>query len=397
MKRLTAVILCISTILLLSACGNEPTPVQTTPESTESTTAPTTAPETVTKQMPMLAVSVPAVTRYEKAEDGTHIATITSQDISMTISEPEVADKVIVDFLNRIDIHEEEQSLIESAKNTYALDPEHMSPYLLQLTYDPMRLDPGVLSFFGTRAEYTGGAHGGVVPLSITYDLLSGKVLSLYNILTEDATGEAICKLITDILSKSASDYSLYDGYEITVKGAFQDNFKKNTNWYFSNDGLCFYFAPYEIAPYSSGIIIAEIPYANLVGVLNDAYFPAERQAASGKIIAEAFDGKPGTQFTQFSEIILDKGGEQTLFYTEECIYDLRIESVTWSADGSVCTPVRTVFAAYSLTPGDAIMLEALVGEVLPNLRLTYTSEDKTVVQFITFNGQDGGVVLKNQ
>ena len=312
----------------------------------------------------------------------------------MTVSEPEIADKIILDYLNRIDLKGEDESTIALAKERYALDAEHFAPYALQITYNPMRLDAGVLSFFGTNASYTGGAHGGIIPISINYDMSTGKVLSLYNVLTEEATGSALFELVKKELGKQAESRSLYEGYEQTVKQLFDQNYQKNSSWYFSNEGLCFYFAPYEIGPYSSGTVVAEIAYSDLVGILQDAYFPSERQTAAGKVVAERFDSSAVGEFTQLAEVILNKGGEQTIFYTDECVYDVRIESGTWSADANVFIPQHTVFAAYSLTPGDAIMVEAEIGEVLPTLRLRYSTDDGIVEQFLTYNGQDGSVFL---
>ena len=122
------------------------------------------------------------------------------------------------------------------------------------------------------------------------------------------------------------------------------------------NSGLCFYFPPYEIAPYTSGVVVAEIPYEKLTGILKDDYFPAERQEALGNVTAEPMTQAGLDKFTQFSEITLQPGSDTFLLSTDHAVYNLTMQTAV--VQSGVVNPLHTVFAAASLTPGDAIMVQ---------------------------------------
>ena len=399
MRKILIMILAICLLLSLAGCT---TPANKTQGSTSSSTSaePTAEDTTVAsdadasvEQMPMVSVAVPVITQTEEAHDGTVIFNYTFQNISLIVPDPEVADKVIVDFLNRIDQTSSNAEAIRSAAQNNYTTGASWNPYLCQITYDPMRVDYGVLSMFGSYASYSGTPHPETSYVSANYDLVTGELLSLDDILTEDASADTLYQSVVDALTLLKEENYLYEGFEETVNDRFSKGLAHDDAWYFSQDGLCFYFSPYEIAPYSSGVIIAEVPYDQLTGILNDAYFPAERETAAGSVDVEIFDENDLEKFTQFAEIVLAEGSDKILLHTDKSVYDIRIETGSWSSDGSTFTPEHTVFAAYSLTPGDAIMVESQFKDTLPTLRLCYTTNGKTVWCYISLS-DDGTVAL---
>lgn len=400
MKKRVIYILVTCLLLSLAGCkaqpGTAPNITQTNDAITESSNSETTVSteDVPVQQQPMVAVSVPVITQTEKAEDGTELFTYKYQNISLIVPDPEVADKVIVDFLNRTDIHEDIEQIFSLSKQAYADKSIPFTTYWVQNTYDPMRIDHGVLSLYGNYAAYSGGAHGTYTYKSVNYDLVTGSALFLGDILTEAATSDQLCQLVLTSLSAQKEDAQLFEGFESIVTNLFSQNFLQNDDWFFSNTGLCFFFSPYEIGPFSSGDIVAEIPYASLTGLLNDAYFPAERESAHGVVQAEVFDETALDRFTQFAEVVLAEGSNKTLLYTDKSLYDIRVETGTWSANGSTFTPDHTVLAAYSLTPGDAIMIDAVLSNTLPTLRLSYTTGEDTVISYIGFDATANAVIL---
>lgn len=400
MKKIMIGSLIALLLLSVSACKD---PVQTTQDSTGTSTVESTqvthdttpiVTDTVTQQLPLYAVSVPVLTESDTAEDGTVLFNQIYQNISLIVPDPEVADKIIVDFLNRTDMRDSAASIRSEAEVAYADDPQHWSAYLSQFTYDPMRIDAGILSMFGSNVSYNGAVHAGAVYHSVSYDLVTGEVLKLADILTESAANDALCKEAVKVLDDLAEEKALYEGYDGIVKDLFALDLPMNESWYFSNYGLCFYFEPYEIAPYSSGPIIAEIPYDRLPGILTDAYFPAEQQTSAGSINAELFNETALERFTQFSEVIIDQGGCKILIHTDSLVYNIRLETGSWSSDGDLFIPEHTVFAAYTLSVGDAIMVESDIPDTMPTLRLSYSANDTTVYRYITTSGRDGSVLL---
>ena len=185
----------------------------------------------------------------------------------------------------------------------------------------------------------------------------------------------------------------LFEGYEATVKDRFHKNLATDKDWYLSNNSLCFFFSPYEIGPYSTGIVVAEIPYANLTDILNNAYFPAEREQTNGAVEIAEFNEADLEKYSQFAELVISQGSNKTLLYSTQGVYDVRIETGSWSADGVTYTPEYTVLACYSLADGDAIMVDAPITDSLPQLRISYTSNNETIHRFIIKNGQTVSLV----
>jgi hypothetical protein len=165
----------------------------------------------------------------------------------------------------------------------------------------------------------------------------------------------------------------LYSDYAYVVSELFTTN-KPVENWYFTANGLCFYFAPYEIAPYSAGTIIAEIPYSELTGLLKDEYFPAESIEYLGKLQMDHFQDVDQSKIDQFAELVLDSNGVQYILQTTGCLKDICIELGTWYSEDNF-TPECTVFFASELCSSDAVMIQ-LDPDMAQGVRITYTSED---------------------
>lgn len=375
MKKILSLIICLS--LLLAGCAKPNTDeTQTTPAiTTQTTTEPTVI---LPQQEAMYAVSVPTISESSRAEDGTVIFSYTHQSMMLTLPDPDVANKVIIDFLSRIDAGASNvDTLLAAAKANYN-GASDWTPYLYNLTYSPMRMDQSVLSLFGNCVTYSGASHPERVSTSASYDLVTGDVLTLGSIMSAQATTEGFCDLVLEELGKVKEEKFLYDGYENTVRQRFSMDESQDQDWYFSTEGLCFYFVPYEIAPYSSGVIIAQIPYSKLTGLLYDGYFPAERETTSGTIQTTILDETDTTQFTQIAELVLDPEGEMVFLHTSGIAWDVKIEYGAWNTSGAVFTPVYTALYSSTLSPGDAIMIQS---DELSALRLSYFDGTETVTQ----------------
>ena len=367
-------LLLLALCMLVSLFGCRAPSNNSTNDTGASTTTPNTPSTPSIPQADLISVAVPVITETTKADDGTTLFSYTYQNIHLTMPEADIADKIIVDFLNRIDkTRSAAESLSNAAKAAY-VPGKNWNPYQYQITYSPTRIDYNVLSMFGSNTSYNGASHPEAINVSVNYDLVSGNVLTLGNILTETATVDALYACVIDSLRTQEKDKFLYIGYEDAVKSRFSIHFSDDTAWYFSQNGLCFYFSPYEIAPYSSGVVIAEVPYSKLSGILNDAYFPPEREAHEGVVSLFPATEENLEKFTQFSELILDEKADSFLLYTDTAVYDVVIETATYSSIKSEYEPQHTVFACGSLTPGDAIHIQAATSADSDILILTYRS-----------------------
>lgn len=400
MKKILTIILSCALIITCCGCGLIlKDPSQTAAPPTTTAGGGTLPPETISQgdqQLPMTSISLPLIQTRQNADDGTLLISCAYQQVTTPIlQDADVAEAVALDLMNRIDlVSATAGTLAAQAKNNYS-GQTNWVPYSCRVSYDPMRLDSGVLSLYGQTVTYAGGIHPDYAGVSVTYDLVNGSVLSLGDLLTDGCTSETLSNLVIEALNGLGSNYYLYSDFEESVAARFGSNWAQDGSWYLSREGLCFYFSPYDIAPYATGMVVATVPYEKLVGLLEDAYFPVERLTVNGTVEATLFEDAELDSYSQFSEAILDPEGTRFLLHTQGTVYDVRLEQGQWSADGAVFTPDCTVFAASSLTPGDAIMVQAMFPDVLSPLRLTYRSGEADISFHLYQSGKDGTIVFE--
>ncbi|MDD4839851.1 MAG: DUF3298 and DUF4163 domain-containing protein [Clostridia bacterium] len=122
------------------------------------------------------------------------------------------------------------------------------------------------LSSYRDQYDYTGGAHGNTLRKSETWSLSSGKTLPLAYFFPQNMNyNELIIKYILEQAEKNMESNSIYfENYaELIVQ------YYNSENYYLTESGLAIYFQQYEIAPYSTGIVVFTIPYALLDGVFS--------------------------------------------------------------------------------------------------------------------------------
>ena len=386
MKKWMAFFLTVCLLLALAGCGKTPAPENTqntgaAPSESEGPTTSETEPQPTgaPSQEIMFAVCVPTVTETVSADSGAPIFQYIYQSISMTLPDPDAADRIVLDFLTKADSTADSASTIAAQAKANYTGAADWTPYLHRVVYEPMRIDAQILSFFGSVISYSGAPHPEHTYPCLSYDILTGEALTLPRILAIDDAGTALCDLVTQALVPMEIEKYLYPDYAATVKARFADDLSGDNGWYFSPTGLCFCFEPYEIAPYASGVVVAEIPYGQLDGVIADAYLPDGSPLGTGEVTVSLFDPEGLDGFTQFPEVVLEQDGQQLLLHTEGAVYDVRLQVGGLSYNGLAFEPDYTAFACRSLTPGDALLVEAVLPEDAPRLQLTYSAGGETV------------------
>ncbi len=403
MKKIMALLICTA---LLSGTGctakqpSENTTATTTQvtEITENTTEPETEATQVNdyipEQTPMAAISLPISLKNEYTEDDVLLFTYKHQTISLIIPDSEIEQKVIIDLQTRLDgFNSAAQDISDRAKDDYSAGKEWKN-YFYEVLYTPERIDLSVLSLFGENTSWVGGSHPSRSCVSANYDLMTGDVLTLGSILTHEDALDTLCTLLIEEVAEIKAEKYLFADYSDTIENRFAQNESYNESWFFSNTGLSFYFSPYEIAPYSSGVITVTIPYEKLTGVIEDRYFPAERDAANGAIDLIKESEADMDSFTQIAEVILDETGEMVFIYTDHAVHNVSIEVGTLDTNNNFIG-TTTVFATSILTPGDAVMLQTVLDNTQETIRVNYQTNDKTITQYIIFN-EDGSVQLSS-
>ena len=379
MKRITSLLLAAALLVTAAGCSmipastteaTQPSTQETTLETTVETTTEYTDPS-VTYHAPMSAVSLPITVESSTADDGTTLFTYEYQNMTLSLQDAAIADSILLDFLNRQDTSNGSATAVQqSAVAAYTGQDEWM-PYSFQVLYQPMRFDEMVLSLFGVESIFDSHNRGNSANLSVNYDLLTGKPLGIRDVLVADYSAETLVEWIVKGLADYEKEDMLFPDYAELISDMFFTN-RPVENWYFTQEGLCFFFSPYEIAPYSSGTLVSNVSYEALSGLLKDSYFPAESVSFSGAPIMNTFSAEDMPNISRFAELILDSGGEQVLLYAEGTLLNVRLEVGIWSASGAEFTPEATVFAATAISKGDAVMIQC---QDFSQLRLTYESQ----------------------
>ena len=397
MKKLLSILIVMSILGSLVACSDNPinTP-STTVSGTEITASePTGSTEnTVVRQLPLFSVSLPITTQTTTADDGTVLFTYSYQSISLIGPEADVADTIILNFLNHIDSTVTSANSLKQLAIEYQKSSENWNPYFYEIVYRPVRLDQSVLSLYGRIVTFSGAAHPETHFSSINYDLTNGNVLKLTDILLNDTSAEAVSNAVITALDEIKTEEQLYEGYADFVLERFNKSLGSDRSWHLDANGLTFYFSPYEIAPYASGDVSVTIPYNKLVGILKDDYFPVESEDASGEISAEIFSKALMDSFTQFSEIIIEDDSKKFVLFTDAYVRDVTLYTGSWSPFDNSFVADDEIFYATSLTPGDAVLVETELNTQFPSLYLTYNSNGEIIEKLVMLDNQTGNIKL---
>lgn len=321
-------------------------------------------------QQPMFAVSLPVSADPIREE-----SVFTYQDIHLFCQDQSVADRIIIDYLNRQDGH---RNKAESGSN---------SSY--QILYRPMRIDSGVLSLYGESVAHQGRNHPIIECQALNYNMITGEVLTLGSILYDASAREKLQDALLYSAESAAEVMTLYNDYPQIIADRFSRNSSFDEDWFFTSTGLAFFFEPYEIAPYTSGIVILEIPYEKLPGIIADGFFLGEEDFYEGNLCADSVNDINLDAYTQMVEVYINGYSEGVILYSDGLLRDIRIETVPENEDASG----STIFAANTLSPGDGIIL--MYDPLVPNpiLKITYRVAQSVTTKELYFDS-NGAFVL---
>lgn len=369
MKRLLSILLLL--LFMLSGCQKQPEPNLTVPwdditTETKQVEEVSAEPEILKE---LLAVSVPATTERITHENGAELFSFTAQHMQLILPDAVVAEKVVLNFLNRVDAaRADAESIIAAAKYDY-IEDDVWFPYYSQLVFSPTRIDHGVLSLFGMQNSYSGGNHGMQNCTAVNYDLMTGDILTLGSIMHAEASKEDFIRIVTQKLEDLAGEYNLFDNYQDGVQYRLGGDENLYEDFFFTTTGLNFFFSPYEIAPYSAGYVTVEIPYHELPGLIYDGYFPEEREQINGQMHVSAFDIADAVNFDNMAEVNLAVGESTFVAYPEGNVEDIRVD-----VDGdNIATPAYTVFAAFEMSDRDAVVIN-LEEDMVDKICVSYAS-----------------------
>lgn len=393
MKKLFACVLALSIIFAFAACESAPQATEPSMPPATQETGPSTEPSTTqapTENTPvntvpenLYSVAMPITEEPAYAEDGTLIFTYSYQTMHLILQDKEVADKIIIDFLSKVETTRSDAEHLRSLAEARDHTAIGFIPYSYQLHFDPMRIDQGVLSMHGHVSQIGEAAHSNTHCMSASYDLVTGDVLTLGSILYHADAKQAISDMVVQELEKQP-ELNLFEDYKTSVRSRFQRDESIDDDFYFTSTGLCFYFSPYEIAPYASGTITVELPYDRLTGIIADAYFPAERTAASGALNIGSFEDADLSGYSQFAELVITPDATKLLLTATDSVHDVRIKKLYWSEDVQSVMQEKTIFASNGLSQTDAILIDGSFDGAIPLYLVSYVTNGQSMQYYIT-------------
>jgi hypothetical protein len=143
------------------------------------------------------------------------------------------------------------------------------SPYIYnwenEETRTPIYDENYVLCLEGFTYTFTGGAHGNYGFTYQSFDLRTGEVLQLDDVMRPNSRA-SLTGIVEQQLRK---DFHIDSKTPLSEAGFFVDKLELNDNFFIGHNGMGFLYNPYEIASYADGPIRIFIQWNQLQSLLN--------------------------------------------------------------------------------------------------------------------------------
>lgn len=134
--------------------------------------------------------------------------------------------------------------------------PREWLPFTIETTYEMTLNHKDYLSFLNTNFEWLGGAHPNTDQTGFIYDMTMSKEAKPEDILLLDQKG--IRQYIADemkLLYQKNPEYYFKEEVDALQKLEFE------YGYYLNHEGFVFFFQPYAVAPYVTGIVSIPMRY----------------------------------------------------------------------------------------------------------------------------------------
>lgn len=277
------------------------------------------------------------------------------------------------------------QSLISFAGKE--VGNENFYTYSNYVTMGIARHDSRVASLLSQSSAYSGGAHPNSLQTAYNLDLANRRVLKLEDVISENGADELIELVQMDIENRFflLGEDALFSDYAQTISNALSYG-SMTSYWYFTEEGMVVFFNQYELGPYTSGIIRADLPYEKLDGILLPEYLPPAHTGAvkdaymtqvpdeddwiyyvdltEGETVYVSLDGK--ADHVQFSEVFWAGRtvvGESMLFSANQVS-----DGTTFAVTGDLSDPAKIYAVEYYDSSGGPYVLYVYQGNAYKEL-----------------------------
>lgn len=171
-----------------------------------------------------------------------------------------------------------------------------------------------------------------------------------------------------------------FEDFEAAIGGLID----AGSNWYLNDEGLVVYANPYDIAPYSCGVLMFEIPYSALEEFIDAGFMPVEYEGENGLVLADDGDKLDRDSINILDTVTVDAEGQSIVLSAEETVYNVRIY-----------TESRTLWQRNYLTTGEGVEVKSYIPDTQANIAVRYQLADGTeVIRGISQSGSDGSIIL---
>lgn len=225
------------------------------------------------------------------------------------------------------------QECLEAAKEAYT--GGYFYGYDASRSLQVRRADTEVLSLLQYSDEYTGGAHGMYWNEGKNFDVNTGEEIALEQVVTDPSR---LPDLITQKLLERYSREAFFEGYEDVVRSQFEpeDPNHVEPSWVLDYNGITFYYDPYELGPYASGmqeVMLAfdEYPdlfsgkysgigeeYAVSIGMYNTVFVDLNRDKVPEAVCVGAYESSGDGYYGYQLDINVDDQN-YSFFLSESC------------------------------------------------------------------------------
>ena len=157
----------------------------------------------------------------------------------------------------RMKLFEAYENLIPMAEEFYPEFAEYFSEFEAKEEAMIRRADSNVLSVLYHGTAYEGGAHGYYYYFGENYNSKTGELLKLEDVVTDLDAIPALVQEQLDLFWEPAYFYE-----DLDLNQYFKEN-QDNIAWTLDYHGITFFFNPYEIAPYASGVQVVTVSFAD--------------------------------------------------------------------------------------------------------------------------------------
>lgn len=187
-----------------------------------------------------------------------------------------------------------------------AENPDYTNKCGAYFNYQVKYNQNGLLSVVLQDYQYAGGAHGGTLQFSYTFDLKTGKALQLADLMK---SGSGYVPTINAAV-RTQIDQRVAAGDLYEFEDSPFETIGSKPDYYLSSDGVTVYFQEYAYFPYAAGIQEFTVPYGDLSGMMATAYSylynqpavllpaPADNTLAMGETGKVILKGNPTTGYT---------------------------------------------------------------------------------------------------